>query len=120
MGSGLVIPFGKEVAGYAGQVTDQSEVVFDRRRIGDQASVIDIARVDGDGRIETAQIGVVKFLKRRMEMAIGARKRFFTPASRYRVTVGTVHQSALRTLHSAHRTRRLPGAPAPPRLRGTM
>jgi hypothetical protein len=49
--SGLVIPFRKEVAGYAGQVTDQSELMFDGRGMGDQPGVIDIAIVDRSSRI---------------------------------------------------------------------
>ena len=69
--SGPVIPFWEEVAGYAGQVTDQSELVFDGRGIGDQPGVIDIAVVDGSSRIEVAQVCPVEFLKRWMEIAIG-------------------------------------------------
>jgi hypothetical protein len=118
--SGLVISFRKEVAGHTGQVTDQSELVFDGRGIGDQPGVIDIAVVDGSSRIEMSQVCPAKLLKRRVEIAIGGLQAVFTSANRYRVTVGTVHRLALRTLHSAHRTRRFPGAPAPPRLRGTM
>ena len=54
--SGLVISFRKEVAGHTGQVTDQSELVFDGRSIGGQSSIIDVAFVDGGGRIEVAQV----------------------------------------------------------------
>jgi hypothetical protein len=71
--SGPVISFGKEVAGYAGQVTSQSELVFDGRSIGDQSSVIDIALIDESSRIEMAQVCPVEFLKRRMEIAIAVR-----------------------------------------------
>ena len=54
--SGLVIPLRKEVAGHTGQVTDQPELVFDGRGIGDQPGVIDIAVVDGGSRIEMTQV----------------------------------------------------------------
>jgi hypothetical protein len=54
------------VAGHTGQVTDQSESVFDSRGIGDQLGVIDIAVVDGGSRIEVAQVCSVEILKRWM------------------------------------------------------
>src|SRR3954454_1636817 len=69
--SGPVVPFGKEVAGHAGQVADQSEPVLDGCGIGDQPGVIDIALVNGDGRIEMAQVCAVEFPERRVEIAIG-------------------------------------------------
>ena len=58
------------MAGHAGQITDQAELVFDGRSIGGQSSNIDVAFVDGGGRIEVAQVCPVEFLKLRMEFAI--------------------------------------------------
>jgi len=67
------------VAGHAGQITDQSELVFDGRSIGDQPGVIDVAFVDGSSRIEMAQVCPVEFLKRWMEMAIAGLQAVFSP-----------------------------------------
>jgi hypothetical protein len=66
--SGPVVSFGKQVAGHAGQITDQSELVFDGRSIGGQSSVIDVAFVDGGSRIEMSQVCPAELLKRRVEM----------------------------------------------------
>jgi hypothetical protein len=71
IGSRPVIPFGKEVAGHVGQVTDQPELMCNGSSIGDQPGVIDIAVVDGGSRIKMAQVCAVEILKRWMEMAIG-------------------------------------------------
>jgi len=58
------------VAGHAGQVTDQPELVCNGSSIGDQPGVIDIAVVDGGSRIEMAQVCPMEFLERRIDMVI--------------------------------------------------